>query len=131
MGTKRSEQPLKRRRHAPEFKAMVVAECSGPGVSTAAIALRHGLNANLLRRWVNEGMGEKSGHTDPLPEDEVAQVEEPVVSRKGFIPVRLEVREPSAQSLEIDISRGSVLVKVRWPISISRECGAWLRELLR
>jgi transposase len=42
----------RRRRHSVECKAAVVAECNRPGVSIAAAALRHQLNANLLRRWV-------------------------------------------------------------------------------
>ena len=45
----------RRRRHSDEFKSQVVAECSRPGVSIAAVALHHGLNANLLRRWVPDG----------------------------------------------------------------------------
>jgi transposase-like protein len=43
-----------RRHHGAEFKAKVVEECTRPGVSMAAVALAHGLNANLLRRWVVE-----------------------------------------------------------------------------
>ncbi|MEM5300202.1 IS66 family insertion sequence element accessory protein TnpB, partial [Burkholderia sp. JPY481] len=31
-----------------------MAACQGPGVSLAAIALHHKLNANLLRRWVEQ-----------------------------------------------------------------------------
>lgn len=38
----------RRRRHSPEFKAAVVAECSRHGVSIAAVALANGLNANLV-----------------------------------------------------------------------------------
>ncbi|MDR4215911.1 transposase, partial [Bacillus paralicheniformis] len=44
----------RRRRHSAEFKAKAVQECMQPGVSIAAIALHHRLNANLLRRWVAE-----------------------------------------------------------------------------
>lgn len=40
-----------RRRHLPEFKARVVKECAQVGASVAAVALRHGLNANLVHRW--------------------------------------------------------------------------------
>ena len=43
-----------RRRYSDEFKRKVVAACFEPGVSTAALALANGLNANLLRRWVVE-----------------------------------------------------------------------------
>lgn len=44
----------RRRRHSGEFKAKAVHECMRPDVSIAAVALRHRLNANLLRRWVAE-----------------------------------------------------------------------------
>ncbi|MFT7721726.1 MAG: transposase [Roseateles sp.] len=42
----------RRRRHTAEFKAAVIEECLRPGVSIAAVALAHGLNANMLRKWV-------------------------------------------------------------------------------
>eukprot|EP01041_Mallomonas_annulata_P014824 gene14824-31478_t len=49
----RMPHPGRRRgRYSNDFKRQVVAACLAPGVSTAAIALSNGLNANLLRRWV-------------------------------------------------------------------------------
>ena len=45
----------RRRRHSAEFKASVIEECLRPGVSIAAVALAHGLNANMLRKWVIDG----------------------------------------------------------------------------
>ena len=42
----------RRRRHSSEFKAAVIQECMRPGVSIAAVALAHSLNANMLRKWV-------------------------------------------------------------------------------
>lgn len=44
----------RRRRHTAEFKAAVIEECLKPGVSIAAVALAHSLNANMLRKWVIE-----------------------------------------------------------------------------
>ena len=41
--------------HGAEFKAQVLAECGQPGASVAAIALAHGLNVNLLRKWLVVG----------------------------------------------------------------------------
>ena len=35
-----------------EGKAALVAACAQPGASVAAIALAHGVNANLLRKWI-------------------------------------------------------------------------------
>ena len=40
--------PVKRRRHSPEFKAQVLEEALQYGVSVAAVARRHNLNANLI-----------------------------------------------------------------------------------
>lgn len=41
-----------RRTFALQYKLDVVRQCSKPGVSVAGIALAHGINANLVRRWV-------------------------------------------------------------------------------
>nr|WP_282598189.1 transposase [Acidovorax sp. JG5] len=38
--------------HSDEFKANAVASCMQPGISMAAVAMANGINANLLRRWV-------------------------------------------------------------------------------
>ena len=42
------------RRHVyrKQGKAALVSACSAPGASVAAIALAHGVNANLLRKWI-------------------------------------------------------------------------------
>lgn len=40
--------------YTPQFKAELVAMCQKPGASIAALALQHGLNANLLHRWLKE-----------------------------------------------------------------------------
>ena len=41
-----------KRRHGEEFKARVVADCEARGASVAGIALAHGVNANLVRKWI-------------------------------------------------------------------------------
>ena len=41
-----------RRRYDPIGKQRLVEACLQPGVSLAGLALEHGVNANLLRKWV-------------------------------------------------------------------------------
>jgi transposase len=41
-----------RRRYDPASKRRLVESCLQPGVSLAGVAMRHGVNANLLRKWV-------------------------------------------------------------------------------
>ena len=41
-----------RRTYTDTFKLTVVGQCNEPGVSLAAVAMAHRINANLVRRWV-------------------------------------------------------------------------------
>ncbi|MEO9162269.1 MAG: transposase [Casimicrobiaceae bacterium] len=52
-----------RRTYTPEYKRGVVERCAGPGVSVAGVALAHGINANLLRRWI---VRNERGLTPPI-----------------------------------------------------------------
>lgn len=42
-----------RRRFDPAAKRALIEACLAPGVSVAGLALEHGVNANLLRKWIN------------------------------------------------------------------------------
>ena len=41
-----------RRWYTREFKAEIVAQCMHPGASVSKIAVDHGLNPNLVRKWI-------------------------------------------------------------------------------
>jgi transposase-like protein len=43
-----------RRTYAREYKLEVAEQCMAPGASHAAVALSHGINANVVRKWVVE-----------------------------------------------------------------------------
>ncbi|XLY86386.1 transposase [Ectopseudomonas mendocina] len=47
-----SPVPGQRRSYPKSFKAQVVDECTQPGASVAGVALSHGLNANLVHKWI-------------------------------------------------------------------------------
>ncbi|APW35982.1 hypothetical protein RD110_01125 [Rhodoferax koreense] len=52
------------RTYAPAFKAELVAACLQPGTSIAALASSHGMNANVLHRWLKEH--ERTGCHQPI-----------------------------------------------------------------
>ena len=54
IGSKDEPGRRRRRLHSDEFKADAVAAAAQPGMSTAAVAMARGINANLLRRWVRD-----------------------------------------------------------------------------
>jgi transposase len=43
---------MTRRTYPRQFKREVVAQCLAPGASVSAIALSHGINANVIRKWL-------------------------------------------------------------------------------
>ena len=114
----------RRREHSAEFKARVVAACNSPGVSIAAVAMAHGVNANLARRWVNEAERRRSDTSA-------------VVATRGdesttFVPLQLPPPvQAAAADIRIELRRGATTISVSWPCAAAAECVAWMRELLR
>lgn len=76
----------RRRQHPPHYKAELVQLCLSSGASLASIALDHGLNPNLLRRWVIEH--ERLGlHTDDGVSKQQALAADKPSSFPGFVPL--------------------------------------------
>ena len=53
-----------RRTYTAEYKRVVVEQCAKAGVSVAGVALAHGINANLVRRWIVRQRRALIGRTD-------------------------------------------------------------------
>ena len=53
-------------RYDPQAKQELVGQCMKPGVSVAATALRHGVNANLLRKWIGKTLKQSAVGTQAL-----------------------------------------------------------------
>lgn len=111
------------RRHSAEFKARVIELACQPGVSTAAVALANGLNANMLRRWVREADGciPSSAHKDVA------------VAVPAFVQLPMPQDVPPApvqapSCISVEIRRGSTTVQAELPLDA--RSAAWLREVL-
>jgi len=120
-----------RRRHAPQFRAQVVAACLRPGVSISAVALANGLNANLVRRWVKE-------HREGVRSDMVV-ADEGGRGRAGrdaapaqFVAVALETAPVmSTGDIRLEVRRGETVVHITWPGAQAGACAHWLGAWLR
>jgi transposase len=112
----------RRRRHSAEFKAKAVQDCMQPGVSIAAIALHHRLNANLLRRWVAEQEEQRAAPADG---------ELTTVPQAEFIPLRIAEPPSAVPDIQIEVRRGATTISLRWPGSAAAECAQWLQGWLR
>ena len=112
-----AEKSRKRRRYSRELKDQIIGECEVPGASVDKVALSHGINANIVHGW-----RKLAGHMPPP------------VSRPEFIPVAVA---PTAQArvddrtIELELRRGAVTIKVLWSMDATAELTAFTRELLR
>ena len=131
-----------RRRHSDELKAEVLAACNEPGASISGVALAHGLNANLVRKW-RSGRGVKLAGTAITPA--AASKAPPTLGTNAEF-VAIEMPAPpkaatraAAQSMtaapspepliQIELRRGPLHLSVRWPTAAADDCRAWLSEL--
>jgi len=110
----------RRRQYSSEFRADLIKAASQPGVSVAAVALANGMNADLLRRWIQMAQSRENLVT-------AMAASLPV---EGFVP--LSMPSPgSDRDVRIELSRGAMLIKVNWPISAAGACALWVREVMR
>ena len=110
-----------RRFYSPELKAQVTQECRQSGASVAGVALRHGINANIVHRWLRE-----PARSAPVLASQVS----------AFVPVTLGEPAPgptpqSAPDIRVEMHRANTTIVVKWPLQGSAACAAWLREWLR
>jgi len=107
-----------RRRHGSELKKAVLAECAEPGASVASVALKHGLNANLVHKWRRLASRCTSASAADVP-------------ALQFVPVAMPQPAEPCQDIRIELRRGPTAVTVTWPLAAAAECAGWMRELLR
>ena len=110
-----------RRRYEPASKDRLIEACLRPGVSLAGLALQHGVNANLLRKWVARRRQPQPGQMQPGTG--VAQLPEPsafvrvgtspafmgpgagsltVRSAENWSPARLQATMPNGVTLSLE-----------------------------
>jgi transposase len=123
-----------RRSHSDEFRAAVLAECRQSGKSIAGVALKHGLNANMVRVWLRKSEAPSVCHSFIEPASSAALES----TQQEFVAVRMDVAPmpedkcvKSSVAIQLELRRGNSTATVTWPTELAHECGAWLREWLR
>ena len=107
--------PRRRREHSAEFKQELVARSLQPGVSVAAIAMEHSVNANLLFGWRRRHLQALAAQAGPESRAAVllpVSIEAPV--RAMSLDTPAPTPRPSAGSIEIEI--GNARVRLRGAI---------------
>lgn len=99
-----------RRRYDPASVDRLVAACLEPGVSVSRLALEHGVNVNLLRKWIQRA--KRLGH--------------PVPGGPAFVPVQVGPVAVQRSSLDRSVKRLSCAAKLSASlpngVSVTVEC---------
>ncbi|GAA0384190.1 transposase [Pseudomonas veronii subsp. inensis] len=93
------------------FKAQVVQECLQPGATVSSVAISHGINANVIRKWL------------PLYRNQLS------AALPAFVPVRATPKRPTEASVIIELPLGEQSITVKWPASDPEGCARFVRGL--
>lgn len=115
------------RTYAPEFKAELVAASQVPGASIAALALQHGMNANVLHRWLKEHQRNGCHASAARSAPGLAS------SSAAFIPLALPAPTLAAreQEIRVELRKGALSMVVTWPASAAAEFASWAAAILK
>ena len=129
--TPRYATPRVHRTYSPAFKAQLVAACQQPTASIAALALAHGMNANVLHRWLKEHA--RSGcHQIAVTDSWGAGAAS--APKPQFLPVQLpaQITEPAPPPvIRVELRKGALSMEITWPTMAAADCAAWMREVLQ
>jgi transposase len=129
MKSERGPGKRSRRQHDRAFKEELVRESLEPGASVSAIALRGGINANMLFKWRREhlrAVGQRAAPAVLLPV-EVAQQAEVVTVSAPIVPATPALR-PAPRNGVIELEIAGVQLRVRGQVDEASLCSV-LRAL--
>lgn len=108
----------RRRKHSVEFKQALVARSLEPGVSVAALAMDHGINANLLFGWRRGYLRAQARQTPSTASTSTAvllpvSIEQPRASVPPAASPPATTAGPRAVGSAIEIEIGNARIRLR------------------
>ena len=119
-----------KRTYSANTKAELMAACLVPGASVAAIASAHGMNANVLHRWLKDQR--RCAPNDGARTEAVA-LKTSDQQLPSFIPLPLTVKlpEPVQRVIQVEVRKGELMMTVTWPLSAASDFGHWSTAILK
>jgi transposase len=117
-----------KRRFDKRDRQRLIEACLQPDVSVAGMALRAGVNANLLRRWIDEHQQKQRGtRATQVSEDVTAFVPIVEIARADPEPQRPRLAPPRREATRIPeypVAPSRLTVEMPNGITLRLECGA-------
>ena len=127
-----------KRTYSADTKAELLAACRAPGASIAAVASAHGMNANVLHRWLKEssqsrapiGSGAGTGATAATAAT-AADIAGQRVPSFIALPLLTKPAEPVEREIKVEVRKGGLVLTVSWPMSAASEFACWSACVLK
>lgn len=124
------------RTYTKHFKEELVAACQLPGASIAGIASAHGMNANVLHRWLREhqltGCHGVVGTAPKTASQISSRVSHPAPAFVALsLPGAIAKPVEAAQTIKVEIRRGPMQMSISWPLYAASDFASWAAGLLR
>jgi transposase len=114
----------RRRTRSLDERKRIVEEARAPGVSVAAVARRHGLNANLIFKWIRRSReGWRDRRREPAKEKPVVAAL-PERGGSAFVPVKLLELDAASAPPPSDVAAKPARQTRRGAMEISLPNGA-------
>lgn len=97
--------------YSKPFKTQVVQECLQPGATVSSVAISHGINANVIRKWL------------PIYRDKRA------ASLPAFVPLQPMPKRQVDELVVITLPLGDKSMTIKWPVSDPDGCARFIRSL--
>ena len=111
----------RRRRYSAAFKTQIIAECNRAEASVAGVAIRHGLNPNMVQKW-------RRGQRRAAQHDFIRLPAPACPSPDVAAPAKAQA-QPATVCMEVPTPAGNVIV--HWPIDALAQSVDWLRAVTR
>lgn len=86
-------------------------DCLQPGASVSSVDISHGINANVIRKWL------------PIYHDKA------VAPLPAFVPLQPMPKQQADEAVVIALPLGAQTIRVKWPISDPEGCARFIRSL--
>jgi len=94
-------------KYDPAAKAELVRRCLQPGVSVAAMALAHGVNANLVRRWIMLALRDRTS----VRATQAALVPVVTTAQSAVAPASMAATPKGESMLEVVLPGGTIRMR--------------------
>ena len=119
-----------KRTYSADTKAELIAACLVTGASVAAIASAHGMNANVLHRWLKDQRS--TAGTDGTGVESVAlKAADQELPSFIELPLTIKQPEPMQRVIQVEVRKGALMMTVTWPISAASDFAQWSTAILK